>query len=578
MRRWLIGGVVALTATAGLVGSAVPPAGAAGIVTHAWMALDAVDRVRDPALHALLDAHRDQVRAGAEFPDGGYWTRSFGTPGGDYGEEAHWQRFIDAYVDGIRHDASCGDLRDPNGPCAPQIAHAFGAAGHGMGDEVWDWLFEPNGPGFGEDYLPPAWAGFVGPGGLEAQMDVWVIAHDHRPTGPTPDLPDAGRIIDAFTAIGRGDISIDALPVGENMLEVERGVEDAWVADHSAAVERAMPWTTSHVTSSAGGVGFGSVAIAGYYDGLWDRLLGQPQRTRVSAVAPADGSRSVPPSGWTGDYGPGSNVGNSGGLTRIAAALSSALPFNAMAGGPPVSSELPADAFRLRVVATGALVPPRSGYPRIVPYGPEAGEHVVAFQPAGDLSPCTRYRAEITRALLDAAGQPVVPASWTFRTSGCRGGAHAPVRGTVTCATASLLAADASGAGSALARLDGCAGGEDGRAMRGAALPIAAGVAALHFDFARGGCDAFAAGGGATVSGLVQWEDGAGRVVGYSRLSPQAYDLRGTKLTVDGSSRALPNHVLALRLAPEVPACVTSNGVARALSGGGRTTAWPPGG
>src|SRR4051812_30542607 len=201
--------IAAVTVAGGLVLAATPPpAGAAGIVTHAWMALDAVDHVGDPDLHALLDAHRDQVRAGAEFPDGGYGTRALGTPGGDYGEEAHWQRFIDAYIDQIRADPTCGDLRSPTGPCAAEIAHAFGAAGHGMGDEVWDWLFEPNGPGFDEQYIPPEWAAVVGPGGLEAQLDVEVIARHGRPTGSTPAIPDPARIGAAFTAIGRGDISV----------------------------------------------------------------------------------------------------------------------------------------------------------------------------------------------------------------------------------------------------------------------------------------------------------------------------------------------------------------------------------
>src|SRR5688572_5071941 len=93
-----------LAAMVGMLAAGVPAANAAGIVTHAWMALEAIDRVQPPALRQLLDAHRDQVRAGAEFPDGGYWTRSFGTPGGDYGEEAHWQRFHDAYVAQIRSD------------------------------------------------------------------------------------------------------------------------------------------------------------------------------------------------------------------------------------------------------------------------------------------------------------------------------------------------------------------------------------------------------------------------------------------------------------------------------------------
>ena len=81
-------------------------------------------------------------------------------------------------------------------------------------------------------------------------------------------------------------------------------------------------------------------------------------------------------------------------------------PANATAGGGPVASELPAEAFRLRNTATGALVAAKTGYPRIVPYNPEAGEHVVAFQPAADLAPCTRYRAEVTTALVDANHQP----------------------------------------------------------------------------------------------------------------------------------------------------------------------------
>ena len=63
-------------------------------------------RSQSDSLQALLDAHRDQVRAGAEFPDGGYWTD--GTPAGDYGEEAHWQRFVDAYIEQIKARPDCG--------------------------------------------------------------------------------------------------------------------------------------------------------------------------------------------------------------------------------------------------------------------------------------------------------------------------------------------------------------------------------------------------------------------------------------------------------------------------------------
>jgi hypothetical protein len=338
-----------------------------------------------------------------------------------------------------------------------------------------------------------------------------------------------------------------------------------------------MPWTTAHVTSSAGGVDLGARAIAGYYDGLWARLLGAAHRTRVSAVAPAAGLTRVPATGWVGDYAPGSNAGSRGGLTRIAAALSSALPFHAIAGGGSVPSELPADAFRLRDTTTGALVPAKAGFPRIVPYNPEAGEHVVAFQPAADLAPCTRYRAEITTALLDADHQPVQPYSWSFTTSGCRGSGNAPVVGTVTCATAALVASDASGAGAALTRLDGCAGGQDGRTKRGAALPIASGVGTWSLRFGAARCNAFAAGGAATITGDIQWKDSAGRDVGTSHVAPQAYDLRGTKLVVDGGSRVLPGHVLALRIVAQPTPCQLLGPSGFIVTTTGRTTAWAPG-
>jgi Bacterial Ig-like domain len=61
----------------------------------------------------------------------------------------------------------------------------------------------------------------------------------------------------------------------------------------------------------------------------------------------------------------------------------------------------------------------KSGYPKSVPYGPDAGEHVVDIQPAADLAPCTNYRVDITAALIDANARAVTPAHWTFRTDGC---------------------------------------------------------------------------------------------------------------------------------------------------------------
>jgi hypothetical protein len=572
MRRRLGSLLLVTTLIAGALVSWISAAGAAGIVTHSWMGLDAIANVKQEDLRAILDAHRDQVRAGAEFPDGGYWTRSAGVPGGDYGEEAHWQRFVDAYAAQIRNDPACRPLSAPNGPCAATIAHLMGVAAHGMGDEVWDWLFEPNGPGFGEQYLPPELALFAGPGGLELQLDIVAIARHGRPTAPTVAIPDANKIAAAFSAVGRADIDPATFAQGEQGLELERGAEAFWAPQHIDALERAMPWTSAHVTSAAGGVEWAARAIAGYFDALWGDVVGRPLPTTVSAVAPRDGALNVPATGWSGSYSPGSNDGNRGGLTRIAAALSRALPYHAQAGQGSAPNELPAGSVRLRDLSTWRLVPAAAGYPRIVPYNPEAGEHVVAFQPAGDLVPCRWYRAETTGALVDSRGQRVLPASWRFRTSGCQALFPAPVRGTTVCdATGTTTLTSARSATTRL-QLTACAGGQDGGWRWGPRLPVLTGQADLRVDLPIASCNELVTPtGAAIVSGRIRWTNGLGREVGSSVIAPQPYDPRGATVAVDKRSWAFPGHSLALRAVISSAACAGTGPFAVT---GGKVTAW----
>jgi hypothetical protein len=461
----------------------------------------------------------------------------------------------------------------------------MGAAAHGMGDEVWDWLFEPNGPGFDESYLPSDMAVFVGPGGLEAQLDIVAIARHARPVDATPAIPDPDKIHTAFVSVGRADIQATAFTVGENMLDAERTVETNWAKVHIDRLERAMPWTSAHLIDAAGGVDFGANAIAGHYESLWGDLLGDVPPTRVAATAPFDGQVNVPASGWIGGYSPGSNPGNHGGLTRIVAALSSALPYHPQAGQGSQPSELPVDALRLRDLATGQLVVPAGGYPRIVPYNPEAGEHVIAFQPAGDLAPCRWYQVETTSALVDARQQPVTPASWRFQTSGCgRGILPRPISGTITCdATGSFTfraglttAADGARArGRVALALASCDGGENGAQRGRSSLPIARGEADLDVKLAGSSCaELDAPTGPAKIRGKVRWFDAQDKPIGTTTLKDDDFDVRGDVLTVPDRTRVFPSHALALRIAPDLGHCGIG-GLTVLPIANGKLTAWP---
>lgn len=401
-------------AVAGLV-PAGRPAGAAGEITHSWMAASAIGRVDVPALRTLLEAHADQVRAGAFFPDGGYYFDD----GRAWGEEAHWGRFTDAYVERIRARGDCGDLTDPDGPCAAEIAHLMGVRAHGTGDEVWDWLFEPYSPDLDEYYLPEALRPFSDGSGQELTMDLVAIGLHGIPTGPMPSPPSVPDLIAAFGASGVDGVTPRMLADAHDLQNNVFRAEAQWATQHLSGVLRDMPWMSHNMVGAPGGVTYAATAIAAQWEHLWGQLLGEAPRTGVAATYPADGQRRIPPTGWSRDsFQPGSSPGRGGARTRISATLTGTRPYVPAAGGPAVDDALPAGSMTLSEVSTDEPVPLKDGYPRSVPYGAQSGEYSVDVQPAGDLEPCTWYRVEVTDHLLDGTGEPIEPASWQFRTGG----------------------------------------------------------------------------------------------------------------------------------------------------------------
>ena len=401
-------GLALLVAGGALALAPAAPASAAGVTTHAWMAAEAIDQVTSPQLKALLKANKEYVRAGAHFPDSGYALSN------TYGEEAHWQRFHDAYADQILTHTECTNLAATNGPCAKMIAFLMGMIGHGMGDEVWDWLFEPNVADLGEYYTPDSLGGQANEGGAELQMDLVAIADFGQPTSNIVAFPGHSDILAAFESVGMDDITEDQLNLGQAAMGVVHQVEGLWAPDHIAALHKTMPWMSHNLVTGPGGVAFAATAIAGEWNVMWGRLLGDQPATSVSITYPADGQNRVPATGWNRDPQPGSARGRGGARNRIAAVLTYARPYVGSAG--TVSNALPAGAMTLEERDTNQAVPVRSGWPRSVPYGADSGEHMIDIQPAADLKPCTWYRAGVTANLVDARNLPVTPMTWEFRT------------------------------------------------------------------------------------------------------------------------------------------------------------------
>jgi hypothetical protein len=395
----------AVIAGVGLLPSA--PAGAAGVTTHAWMAREAIDKVTSPQLKALLNANKQYVRAGAHFPDSGYALSN------TYGEEAHWQRFANALTAQIQTHTECTDFTAIHGPCAPLVAFLMGITAHGMGDEVWDWLFEPNVPDLDEYYVPEDLGSYVSEGGAETQMDLVAVADFGEPTSLTVSFPNHTDLLAALTAAGT-NVPDSQLSLGQVAMDVVHKAETAWAPTHIDDLHKAMPWMSHNMITAPGGVHYAATAIAGYWDSMWGRLLGDQPQTKVSVSYPAADQRRIPATGWVRDHSPGSARGRGGARTRVTASLTYARPYNG--SGFPVTQELPEGSMTLVERDTETPVAAASGWPRSAPYGADAGEHTIGFEPAADLNPCTWYTASVTSNLIDADGKAVAPYSWDFRT------------------------------------------------------------------------------------------------------------------------------------------------------------------
>jgi hypothetical protein len=109
-------------------------ADAHGINGHVHVTGWAVESLPPGELHTFFAdaALRDTAQIGAAFPDSGY---AIGDP---YGEMAHWEPFINAYVEWII--ATFGPTYETE-EARRHIAFMMGAAAHGLQDEIFDTHF-----------------------------------------------------------------------------------------------------------------------------------------------------------------------------------------------------------------------------------------------------------------------------------------------------------------------------------------------------------------------------------------------------------------------------------------------------
>lgn len=381
-------------------------ASAAGVTTHAYMAERAISKLPPGPLRDLLSANQDAVRVGAVFPDSGYAAGRLGST--DFGESAHWEPFVNDYVDELI--ARCVDpTPDPAGACADEVAHLMGTAAHGMGDETWDWLFEPRMADHGESPrdLP------ITDQSPEYAMDMVAIREWGRHATTYDYTADPALMRAVFERYGRMDVDEADITAGDNAIKGVLGFEKIAAGapfNDYEDVRAAMPNSARDYYYAPGGLEYSADAIAGYYEVLWQKLGGAAPGQRVAAVNPRPGAigvpwRALPERSGPGDLGGGNPPRFAGG--RLVANFGNAL----------LPASLDAGDFVL-LGPGGAPVPLLPGFPKPGPYGDgEGGTHSAMIYPAVDLAPCTRYTARVETTVEGLGGAALAePHSWSYVT------------------------------------------------------------------------------------------------------------------------------------------------------------------
>lgn len=435
------------------------PALAAGMSTHALMAEYGRRYLPDEhPLKAILTAHRAALLAGAMYPDGGYFT-GFGFPSDRHlAENAHWEYFTNPLMQ-VLHDRGCttgANLEIPvfagtlayasttteglapltetrfDDSCGAMIAYAMGIAAHGMGDEVWDALFEPqvrergehaeSSPAYTADAFPPGADPSVGDAlravigdepfeqmasalsaaslnSIEYSMDVIAIREQQLWADvPYLTFPPAEVLIEAYARGGNGDgvdrFAVERAALGTRTLVLAERLGAALEFDR---VRQQMPWASGHYFTGSGGVLHTGKMITGYYLHLWDKLqrgLVNARGPRVVGVHPENGERDIPvhfsPDRWVRVF------------------LSAAPPRSHYENDPGVLVLFDED---------GAIVDVDiKDSPNL--YKGEDSAHGIGFRIIGDLKPGHEYTAVLTTRAVDSRGRQLMePLIWSFRTA-----------------------------------------------------------------------------------------------------------------------------------------------------------------
>lgn len=313
----------------------------AGMSTHAFMADMGRKSLPEGPLKALLTLHRPSLIAGAIHPDGGYGSGSAFAEDREMAEAAHWGDFTERFLDYLRDEKEQGRCAQEaknyhqrfvaeiptaavnafaiSEPCGKLIAFLFGNAAHGLTDESWDSLFEPQVRARGEDPNPLAilasqrgkaigltpretMVAAIGQSNYQQLVDIFAASPQNAleyagdivgivehylwldvPVIETPPTDDLVAIYRNNRHLKAGNVKPEAIErahlVARSAIKAERAAAPVEIT----RIRETMPWLHGNYFTGPGGVVDGGYMVSGMYQAWWHRLI---NANRISDPAP----------------------------------------------------------------------------------------------------------------------------------------------------------------------------------------------------------------------------------------------------------------------------------------------------
>ena len=241
--------------------SYVDPVHATGMQGHMYIAELAQQAMADGDLKTLLKENRQHFLNGAYLPDSGYAAMD------GYGEIAHWDQFVEAYVQWIQ-----ANYQAPyTGEAAQHIAVVMGAAAHGMADQSYDILF------FDKVAVMDG-----NTDSLDESTDVYVVLDRDRKERPEA-VVNSTVLADIFkTSLGH-EVAPSVIDEGMSRAYLALGVTILLLTKQEADYRSRYPWASEHYLDEGrpGAYPHTSEVVKGYLEHVWRRVNGDPSLEAV---------------------------------------------------------------------------------------------------------------------------------------------------------------------------------------------------------------------------------------------------------------------------------------------------------